>query len=257
MITRSNPSVSNSLADLAARIKVEHDACTEAEKRGLQHAAAAGKMLIEAKAQLKHGQWLPWLRDHCSLSERKAQRYMAIAPHIVPKSDSVSDLTPPDPVTWEWAGKRLDQPFIDQDFAGTDEDCIGWRLLKLMRHAGVPLLPSLFLTEGKAGGHSTLRLCTFDDLEAAVKAIAPFASGKASFRIDRNGMEDVLESINTLTILAMWLTGKLLIEIKYRFDLPDDDDERYTREWHETHAAWMAQKEAQLANESAVTATTP
>ena len=47
-------------------------------------------------------QWLPWLRDHCSLSERKAQRYMVIAPHVVAKSDTVSDLIPPDPITPEW-----------------------------------------------------------------------------------------------------------------------------------------------------------
>ena len=69
---------SNSLADLAACIRAEHEACEGALKLGLEHAVAAGKMLIVAKEQLKHGEWLPWLRDHCSLSERKAQRYMVI-----------------------------------------------------------------------------------------------------------------------------------------------------------------------------------
>ena len=36
-------------------------------------------MLLEAKDQLKHGTWLPWLRDHCTLSERTAQLYMRCA----------------------------------------------------------------------------------------------------------------------------------------------------------------------------------
>jgi hypothetical protein len=40
------------------------------------NAMAAGDLLIEAKAQLKHGTWLPWLRDHCAMSPRSAQLYM-------------------------------------------------------------------------------------------------------------------------------------------------------------------------------------
>ena len=70
---------SNRLPERAARIRAEHEACGAALKRGLQHAAAAGNMLIEAKAQLKHGEWLPWLRNHCGIPERTARRYMEIA----------------------------------------------------------------------------------------------------------------------------------------------------------------------------------
>jgi hypothetical protein len=70
---------SNSLPDLAARIRVEHEATTAALKHGAEHAMAAGDLLIEAKAQLAHGQWLPWLRDHCALSDPTAQLYMRVA----------------------------------------------------------------------------------------------------------------------------------------------------------------------------------
>ena len=64
---------SNSLADLAARIKIEHTAVSVSLKQSVQHGIAAGALLLEAKAKLnKHGQWLPWLRDHCSMSERTA-----------------------------------------------------------------------------------------------------------------------------------------------------------------------------------------
>ena len=70
---------SNRLPELAARIKEEHEATAVALQRGLEHALAAGKMLIEAKALLKHGQWLPWLAEHCAMSERTAQAYMQVA----------------------------------------------------------------------------------------------------------------------------------------------------------------------------------
>ena len=38
-----------------------------------------GKRLLEAKAQLSHGEWLPWLREKVEFSEVTAQRFMRIA----------------------------------------------------------------------------------------------------------------------------------------------------------------------------------
>jgi hypothetical protein len=70
---------SNSLADLAGRIQAEHGAVSAALKDGVRHAINAGELLIEAKGQIAHGQWLPWLRDHCAISERTAQLYMRVA----------------------------------------------------------------------------------------------------------------------------------------------------------------------------------
>jgi hypothetical protein len=92
--TDSDLSRSNSLTDLAARAKAEHAAVAGALKTSLSHALAAGDILIEAKAQLKHGQWLPWLKS-CGISERTAQRYIRLARNraiIESKSDTVSDL---------------------------------------------------------------------------------------------------------------------------------------------------------------------
>jgi hypothetical protein len=70
---------SNSLTDLAARIRAEHEATSEALKSSVEHGIAAGELLVEAKAKVPHGQWLPWLRDNCSISERTAQLYMRCA----------------------------------------------------------------------------------------------------------------------------------------------------------------------------------
>ena len=86
--------LSNSLADLRERLKIEHAAIGMALKDCVAHAMAAGDILIEAKRQVGHGQWLPWL-ESCGLSERTAQRYMRIARHrfaIEANPTSVSDL---------------------------------------------------------------------------------------------------------------------------------------------------------------------
>lgn len=70
---------SNSVADLAARILTEHRAVSTALKESVRHAIAAGELLIEAKNQVPHGGWLPWLQEHCTMSERTAQLYMRVA----------------------------------------------------------------------------------------------------------------------------------------------------------------------------------
>lgn len=46
---------------------------------GGQAVIEIGKRLAEAKAQLKHGEWLPWLREKVEFSETNAQRFMQLA----------------------------------------------------------------------------------------------------------------------------------------------------------------------------------
>src|SRR5271163_3492730 len=79
LMEAADPQFSNSLVDLAARIKTEHTAVSSALKESLRHAIAAGELLLEAKDQVPHGQWLPWLQKHCSIFERTAQLYMRVA----------------------------------------------------------------------------------------------------------------------------------------------------------------------------------
>jgi Protein of unknown function (DUF3102) len=67
------------LSDLAARIQIEHSAVAAAVEECLDHALAAGDLLIEAKTRVQRGDWLPWLRDNCEMSERSAQAYMRLA----------------------------------------------------------------------------------------------------------------------------------------------------------------------------------
>lgn len=46
---------------------------------GGQAVIEIGRRLTEAKAQLKHGEWLPWLREKVEFSETSAQNFMRIA----------------------------------------------------------------------------------------------------------------------------------------------------------------------------------
>lgn len=50
-----------------------------------------GLRLIEAKAMLSHGEWLPWLRENVQISESSAQSYMRVAREF-PNPQLVGDL---------------------------------------------------------------------------------------------------------------------------------------------------------------------
>jgi Protein of unknown function (DUF3102) len=87
------------LAELAQRIRTEHQAVVGAVRTGLEHAMAAGELLLKAKqqvSQVSHGQWGEWVSRHCEISERVAQMYMRVAENwaaIEAKAKPVSDLT--------------------------------------------------------------------------------------------------------------------------------------------------------------------
>jgi Protein of unknown function (DUF3102) len=70
---------SNRLAVLAADIRTAHAGVETAAMTRAERALDAGRALLEAKSLVKHGQWLPWLKEHCGFPERTAQLYMKLA----------------------------------------------------------------------------------------------------------------------------------------------------------------------------------
>jgi len=71
---------------LAERINAEHSAGEAAVKAALgqmsaslDHAMNAGDLLLEAKAEVGHSNWKPWVRANCEVSVRRAEEYMYIA----------------------------------------------------------------------------------------------------------------------------------------------------------------------------------
>lgn len=73
------PLGSTSPPELATIANTEHDLARSSADASVGHALRAGEALLAVKAQLAHGDWLPWLAANFSASERMAQRYMTIA----------------------------------------------------------------------------------------------------------------------------------------------------------------------------------
>lgn len=83
------------LGDLAERINQAHQRCEAALRSGLQHALECGRLLSQAKSQLAHGEWLPWLCNNCEVTPRAAQGYMRVAsrwPELAQNAKRVSHL---------------------------------------------------------------------------------------------------------------------------------------------------------------------
>jgi ParB family chromosome partitioning protein len=69
------------LAVLAEIINAAHEATEAAMRSGLEKAKEAGDALRQAKAAVKHGQWLPWLEKNVRCSQRTAYNYMDVSKH--------------------------------------------------------------------------------------------------------------------------------------------------------------------------------
>lgn len=80
----------NSLIDLAARAGEAWRKAREAQKTAAEKALEAGHLLAEAKMEVAHGEWLPFLK-RATIPERQAQRLMLLHRSCM-KADTVSDL---------------------------------------------------------------------------------------------------------------------------------------------------------------------
>jgi hypothetical protein len=65
----------STLQTLADQINSEHRQCQKAAEFALACALEVGRLLAEAKSQVKHGEWLPWIEKNCEFGRRQAQGY--------------------------------------------------------------------------------------------------------------------------------------------------------------------------------------
>ncbi|WP_313673252.1 MT-A70 family methyltransferase [Mycolicibacterium sp.] len=79
-----------SLPELASEANRFHAEAETKAQSAVESAWLAGKALIAAKEQCKHGDWLPWLDANFDADERTARRYMVLASNRT----CVSDLDP-------------------------------------------------------------------------------------------------------------------------------------------------------------------
>ena len=85
---------------IANEINSHAEQATAKANEAMHHAIEAGKLLLEVKASLAHGQFGEWLETNVKVSPRQAQRYMAAAEgkpvpirSLSSKYDTVSHLT--------------------------------------------------------------------------------------------------------------------------------------------------------------------
>ncbi|WOH55373.1 DUF3102 domain-containing protein [Bradyrhizobium sp. BWC-3-1] len=78
------------LADRAETVRELIAGSDAAHTQSIEKAMEAGRLLVAAKGDCKHGEWLPFLK-RAGVPERKAQRLMQIAESNL-KSDTVTDL---------------------------------------------------------------------------------------------------------------------------------------------------------------------
>lgn len=92
---------SGAVDSTAAAIERHHQLAQQHASTAVEHAKVAGRLLLEVKATLQHGEWLGWLTTHLTVSPRQAQRYLRAAqgkplpaPRLLPtKNDTASYLT--------------------------------------------------------------------------------------------------------------------------------------------------------------------
>jgi hypothetical protein len=242
---------SNYLVDIAARIKAEHQAVAASLKRSIEHAIAAGELLNEAKEHIPHGQWLPWLREHCGVTPRSAQGYMKLARNraeIEGKCETISHFTisealallskrshdndePPPPGSsfdevWEWCGRQIDVPFNDWDF---DQDGVPnhrrYITTKMLGLAGVPANVAICLTlqlDYDAG----INLADVDEIVEAIKILAPIAKGEKPLACILKKTPPMVAAIE-IAMTAKFVLGSLLIALE---QIEKMTDERYEKE---------------------------
>jgi len=257
------------LSDLASRIRATHAAVTEAARTATRHAIECGGLLIEAKSGVPHGAWLPWLEEHCQLSDRTAQAYMRLARRLPdledPKAQRVADLpvrqamtaiadhrgeTTAEPGTWEWAEQQTNGPFNRFDFDGSHELRAG----KLFDQLSIPMVTA-FCLSCMRNGIPLLRLAPWDEMYTAIERLLPIAEGDISAldidwddlarpRLDRRNEHRFAGRRNRpwayraagiaslLEIEAAAYVGALIIEIEYREKAYKDlSDDEYTERY--------------------------
>ncbi len=273
----TRPTNEIALDALAAEIRTEHDAVHLAAQTATEHAIRCGELLAEAKDGLAHGQWLPWLRDHCALSERTAQAYMRLARKHGEldgeKAQRVADLPVreamkaigdergqnPVPVTpyrcsppntervWGWAEKQIGGPFNKFDV-----DNHGMAQGKLLRQAGVSSLVA-FCISTMTKEIPMLRLVPSGEFSDAIGCLAPVAKGDlGGLDIDYNDIgSEAMYLTATLTIDAQRACGALLRELNYRRDASkgsslEEYAEQHGQDFDRVIAAFLENCDAKL-----------
>lgn len=149
--------------NIAAEINRHHElACLKADE-AVHHAVEAGKLLLQVKGEMKHGQFLPWLEKSVAVTPRQCQRYMAAAQgkpvpiRVEANATSVSHLVGPKPTGPDWQPQPVFKPR-----PGYAAICLHDAGMYLVEPSGAH--PGYFFVSALVGGGET---CTARPVSAA------------------------------------------------------------------------------------------
>ena len=87
--------------DIASRINALHEKAEALSKlakdkaqEAIKVAIECGKLLVEQKSKMNHGDWLPWVENNCDFSQRTSYRYIKLFESVAKLSTQDSNLPP-------------------------------------------------------------------------------------------------------------------------------------------------------------------
>lgn len=83
------------LGELAATVNDEYALMTGDMTRAVKRAIRIGELLTEAKSEVAHGEWIPWVRDNLVFNERQAQKFIRIntnqSAHLIKDARTINE----------------------------------------------------------------------------------------------------------------------------------------------------------------------
>jgi hypothetical protein len=152
-------------------------------KRDTAGVIKIGTLLAEARKQVKHGKWLPWIEENFSMSEATAQRYLQVYKFL--KSRSLRDFEVAENLSatalYELAATKRDAAYTAEAVQAIfDEAAKG----KRMGHRRVQHIA--WEEEDKAAAHADIE----DDVEAAEADIEAEETEAAAERAEAEAILD-------------------------------------------------------------------
>ena len=248
-----NIHTSNRLTDLSERIRQASDRAKGASLEAAEQYLEAGRLLIEARAECPHGDWLHFLKM-TGVHERQARRLMQLARSGL-TSDTVSDLGGVKAAlehlaeqkrseigSEEWAENLLHGPFSawDMEVGGTR-----WLESKVMRQVKVPPLVAFAIDCHDEYKLPVLRLVSTGDLMAAMKVMAPIVKGEGALDFDMKSLtvHQVMALAINFSLTAKRIVVLLYDAIEYR---EGKDEARLMREARNVQKRLKAKLDARL-----------
>ena len=183
------------LATLAAEINAEHDAAERTARTAIDHARAAGERLLLAKAQVAHGQWLPWLSANCpAVAVRTAQAYMRLASNWGTLETKCADSAY---LSIDAALKLLNNPDSDSALATIDLDVCAESVVSTQADAiAESAKNTVSLTDYEESAKNTVSLT---DYEESAKTVAALWAGLPE--AERRAVLDNVSAANNLKVV--------------------------------------------------------